>query len=109
MASPGAGKTSLIEWTIKSLINDYQIAVIDGDLASCIDADRASAAGATSVQINTGGQCIWTLSWSIMALNSLHISDFDLLLVENVGNLICPISFQLGTHKNILIASCTRR
>ena len=105
LASPGAGKTSLIELTIKSLINDYRIAVIDGDLASRIDADRASAAGATAVQINTGGQCHLDAFMIENGLNSLNISDFDLLLVENVGNLICPISFQLGTHKNVLIAS----
>jgi hydrogenase nickel incorporation protein HypB len=105
MASPGAGKTSLIEQTIKSLTNSFHIAVIDGDLASSIDADRASAAGATSVQINTGGQCHLDAFMVEKGLDAINIFDIDLLLVENVGNLICPISFQLGTHKNILISS----
>jgi len=105
MASPGAGKTSLIERTLKELHPQYKIAVIDGDLATSIDADRAANAGATAVQINTGGQCHIDANMLQNAINSLDLDSFDLLLVENVGNLICPASFQLGTHKNVLIAS----
>lgn len=105
MASPGAGKTSLIERTLKELHPQYKIAVIDGDLATSIDADRAANAGATAVQINTGGQCHIDANMLQTAINSLDLDSFDLLLVENVGNLICPASFQLGTHKNVLIAS----
>ena len=105
MASPGAGKTSLIERTLKEIHPKYKIAVIDGDLATSIDADRAANAGATAVQINTGGQCHIDANMLQTAINSLDLDSFDLLLVENVGNLICPASFQLGTHKNVLIAS----
>jgi hydrogenase nickel incorporation protein HypB len=105
MASPGAGKTSLIEKTLHLLKAKYKIAAIDGDVATSIDADRAAEAGATAVQINTGGQCHIDANMLLSAINELDLNLFDLLLVENVGNLICPASFQLGTHKNILIAS----
>jgi hydrogenase nickel incorporation protein HypB len=106
MASPGAGKTSLIEATLDNLKNTYKIAVIDGDVATSIDADRAANAGAQqAVQVNTGGQCHLDAVMVSNALNQLDLVDIDLLIVENVGNLICPSSFQLGTHKNVLISS----
>ena len=105
MASPGAGKTSLIERTLHDLKSSFEIAAIDGDIATSIDADRATQAGATAVQINTGGQCHIDANMLQNALNKLDLESFDLLLVENVGNLICPASFQLGTDKNVLIAS----
>jgi hydrogenase nickel incorporation protein HypB len=105
MASPGAGKTSLIEITLKKILNRVRVGVIDGDIATSLDADRAAAAGATAVQINTGGECHLDAVMLQQALNEMHLQNFDLLVVENVGNLICPISFQLGTHKNVLIAS----
>ena len=105
VASPGAGKTSLIEHTIRSLGEDRRLAVIDGDLATSIDADRAAAAGAVAVQINTGGQCHLDAVMMQGALAQLSLSEIDLLIVENVGNLICPASFQLGTHKTVLVAS----
>jgi len=105
MASPGAGKTSLIEKSLELLKPDYKIAAVDGDVATSIDADRAAEAGATAVQINTGGQCHIDAHMLRNALMELELNSFDLLLVENVGNLICPASFKLGTDKNILIAS----
>jgi hydrogenase nickel incorporation protein HypB len=105
MASPGAGKTSLIEQTLPLLKTDYKIAAIDGDVATSIDADRAAEAGATAVQINTCGQCHIDAHMLRNALLELDLDGFDLLLVENVGNLICPASFKLGTDKNVLIAS----
>jgi hydrogenase nickel incorporation protein HypB len=105
MASPGAGKTSLIERTLQALRQEFRVAVVDGDIATSIDADRALAAGAMSVQINTGGQCHLDAVMLHMALNHFDLSAIDLLLVENVGNLICPVSFPLGTHKSVLIAS----
>ena len=105
MASPGAGKTSLIEKSLELLKSDYKIAAIDGDVATSIDADRAAEAGATAVQINTGGQCHIDAHMLRNALMELDLDRFDLLLVENVGNLICPASFKLGTDKNVLIAS----
>ncbi len=105
MASPGAGKTSLIEHIIKGLSGKVRLAVIDGDVATSIDADRAQAAGAVAVQINTGGECHLDAVMISGALPQLDLTQIDLLIVENVGNLICPSSFQLGTHKSVLIAS----
>jgi hydrogenase nickel incorporation protein HypB len=105
MASPGAGKTSLIEKTLEAVAEKHHVAVIDGDVATSIDADRAARAGATAVQINTGGQCHIDANMLHNALNTLELDQVDLLLVENVGNLICPASFKLGTSSNILIAS----
>ena len=105
MASPGAGKTSLIEHTIKRLTGKLRLVVVDGDIATSIDADRAVAAGAEAVQINTGGQCHLDAVMLQGALNQLELAKYDLLLVENVGNLICPAAFKLGTHQNVLIAS----
>lgn len=105
MASPGAGKTSLIEHTIRSLSGRWRLAVVDGDVATSIDADRAAAAGATAIQINTGGECHLDAVMVRQALDELDLAQIDLLLVENVGNLICPANFPLGTHCNVLIAS----
>jgi hydrogenase nickel incorporation protein HypB len=105
MASPGAGKTSLIENTLGALSNHTRIAVIDGDIATSIDADRAAAAGAVAVQINTGGQCHLDAVMLREALTQLNLDEIDLLIVENVGNLICPAEFRLGTHRSVLIAS----
>lgn len=105
MASPGAGKTSLIEQTVIGLANRARLAVIDGDIATSLDADRAAAAGAMAVQINTGGECHLDAVMLQGAIQQLDLSALDLLIVENVGNLICPASFKLGTHQNVLIAS----
>ena len=105
MASPGAGKTSLIENTLGALSNRTRIAVIDGDIATSIDADRATEAGAIAIQINTGGQCHLDAVMMKEALTQLNLDEIDLLIVENVGNLICPVEFKLGTHRSVLIAS----
>lgn len=105
LASPGAGKTSLVEQTVHGLVDGYRLAVIDGDIATSIDADRAAAAGATAVQINTGGECHLDAVMLQQALDQLDLNAIDLLIVENVGNLICPANFILGTHKSILVAS----
>ena len=105
MASPGAGKTSLVEQTVKGLAGRLRLAVIDGDIATSLDADRAAAAGAVALQINTGGECHLDAVMLHEALGQLDLDGIDLLIVENVGNLVCPASFQLGVHKNVLIAS----
>ncbi len=107
MASPGSGKTSFILATIKALIADaYQIGVIEGDTAPVtIDSDKINAAGMPAVQINTGGECHLDAVMVENALNQLPLDALDLVIVENVGNLICPAAWQLGTHSNILIAS----
>ena len=105
MASPGAGKTSLILATLDSLNGQLRLGMIDGDLASSIDADKAAAAGLPAVQINTGGECHLDAAMLSDALKSLPLDELDLVLVENVGNLVCPANFQIGTHLNVLIAS----
>ena len=105
MASPGAGKTSLIERTVRGLSGRLRLGVIDGDIATSLDADRAAAAGALALQINTGGDCHLDAVMLHQALPGLDLAELDLLIVENVGNLVCPASFSLGTHQSILIAS----
>ena len=105
LASPGAGKTSLVEQTVGRLAGRLRLAVVDGDIATSLDADRAAAAGAKAVQINTGGECHLDAVMLQGALEALDLSDVDLLIVENVGNLVCPANFALGTHKSILVAS----
>ncbi len=105
MASPGAGKTSLILKTLEALNGCLRLGVVEGDLASSIDADKAAAAGLPAVQINTGGECHIDAAMLSEALTALPLQDLDLVLVENVGNLVCPANFQIGTHLNVLIAS----
>ena len=106
MASPGAGKTSFILETIKRLPAGIKLGVIEGDTAPVtIDADKIVAAGMPAVQINTGGDCHLDANMIEMALAELPLEDLDLIIVENVGNLIGPAAFQLGTHANVLIAS----
>ena len=105
MASPGAGKTSTILKTFELLENRIKMGVIEGDLASSIDADKAQAAGIPVVQINTGGGCHLDAVMLQGAFPSLPLDTLDLVIVENVGNLVCPANFKIGTHKNVLIAS----
>lgn len=105
MASPGAGKTSLIMRTIARLKDEVKIAVIEGDIASTIDADKISTEGIDVVQINTGGGCHLDANMVENALSSLNLAGIDLLFIENVGNLVCPAAFKLGEHKRIVISS----
>ncbi|GAP14937.1 hydrogenase nickel incorporation protein HypB [Longilinea arvoryzae] len=106
MASPGAGKTSLILQTIKALSGRLNLGVIEGDTAPVtIDADRVTDAGMPAVQINTGGDCHLDAPMIDSGLNQLPLGNLDFLIVENVGNLVCPAAFNLGTHANVLVAS----
>ncbi|MGD9028287.1 MAG: hydrogenase nickel incorporation protein HypB [Anaerolineae bacterium] len=105
MASPGAGKTSLITRTVEALRDELRIGVVDGDIATTLDADRIAELGVPAVQINTGGTCHLDAVMLQGALPQLSLEELDLLIVENVGNLVCPASFDLGVHRNILIAS----
>lgn len=106
MASPGAGKTSLIERTVARFKDEFPIAMINGDTSgAAFDAERSQRAGAFSVHINTGGKCHLEAAMVRDALRHLNLNRTRLLLVENVGNLVCPSSWRLGTHANILIAS----
>jgi hydrogenase nickel incorporation protein HypB len=105
MASPGAGKTSTILATIAALRDRYRIAVIEGDIASRVDADRIKAHGIPAVQINTGGACHLESDMIRRAISVLDLDDLDLLIVENVGNLVCPTGFDLGEHAKVMILS----
>jgi hydrogenase nickel incorporation protein HypB len=106
MASPGAGKTSFILQTIKHISSELKIGVIEGDTAPVtIDADKIIKAGMPAVQINTGGDCHLEAAMLSDGIKQLPLSEIDVLIVENVGNLICPAAWYLGTHINLLIAS----
>jgi hydrogenase nickel incorporation protein HypB len=105
MASPGAGKTSLITRTVEALRDDFRIGAVDGDIATTLDADRIAALGIPAVQVNTGGACHLDAVMLQEALPQLPLEELDLLIVENVGNLVCPASFELGVHRKVLIAS----
>ena len=106
MASPGAGKTSVILETIKRLPAWIKLGVIEGDTAPVtIDSDKIAAADIPVVQINTGGECHLDANMIEIALAELPLEALNLIIVENVGNLICPAAFHLGTHANVLIAS----
>ncbi len=105
MASPGAGKTSVILATAARLPADIRPGVIEGDLASSIDADKIAAHGIPVVQINTGGGCHLDAPMIRDALPRLPLPDLRLLFIENVGNLVCPANFALGAHVNVVIGS----
>jgi hydrogenase nickel incorporation protein HypB len=106
MASPGAGKTSLILRTIEALRTTLRLAVIEGDTAAVtIDAERVLARGVPAVQVNTNGACHLDAAMIGKALAEIDLERVDVLIVENVGNLVCPASFQLGVHASVVIAS----
>ena len=105
MSSPGAGKTSLILRTIEALRDQMRIGVIEGDVASRVDADTIEKLGVPVVQINTGGTCHLDANMIHGSLDQLPLDDLDLLLIENVGNLICPTDFALGEALKVMIPS----
>jgi hydrogenase nickel incorporation protein HypB len=105
MSSPGAGKTSLIVQTIKTLADRVRIGVVEGDVASRVDADTIEALGIPVVQINTGGTCHLDANMVQGALHQLPLDHLDLLFIENVGNLICPTDFALGEAQKVMISS----
>ena len=105
MASPGAGKTSLIARTLEALQGRLRLGAIEGDLAGTLDADRLAAMGVPAVQINTGGGCHLEAQMVREALAQLPLDDLDLVIIENVGNLVCPAAFQLGAQRAVVIAS----
>lgn len=105
MSSPGAGKTSLVEKTILGLRDRFRIGVIEGDIQSTQDADRVAALDTPVVQINTGGGCHLDANMVREALGGLDLDSLDLLIVENVGNLVCPAEFQIGEDAKVMILS----
>jgi hydrogenase nickel incorporation protein HypB len=107
MSSPGAGKTALLEATIAALGGRYRIAVIEGDLETDNDAVRIRAQGVPAVQITTGTACHLDAHLVHRALHELPLEGLDLLFIENVGNLVCPASFDLGQHRNVVLLCVT--
>jgi len=107
MSSPGAGKTALLEATIDALKADFRMGVIEGDLETDSDARRIRARGVPAVQITTGGACHLDARMVHDALHDLALSQLDIVFIENVGNLVCPASFDLGQHRNVVLLSAT--
>lgn len=105
IASPGAGKTSTIMATIAALKDSYRLAVIEGDIAGDVDAQEVKEAGVPAVQINTGGSCHLEADMVRQALDVLDLDAVDIIIVENVGNLVCPTDFDLGENAKCMILS----
>ena len=105
ISSPGAGKTSLLERTLRDLAGEFVMGVIEGDLQTDNDARRVAATGAQAVQINTGGGCHLSSSMILEALGSLDLDKVDILFIENVGNLVCPVEFDCGEDHKIALLS----
>ncbi len=103
----GAGKTALLEIISKKLSKDYKILVINGDVATRIDADRIEKFGAKAIQINTGRECALNSYHISQVLKSIDLGMYNIVFIENVGNLICPSDFILGTSKRIVVVSIT--
>ena len=107
ISSPGAGKTTLLERTLADLKNTYRMAVIEGDLMTDNDARRVAAAGAQAVQINTQGGCHLDSAMVLEAVEQIDLTATDILFVENVGNLVCPVEFDLGEDAKVALLSVT--
>ncbi|QBX64394.1 hydrogenase nickel incorporation protein HypB [Dehalococcoides mccartyi] len=105
MSSPGAGKTSLLLKTIELLGNDARVGMIEGDIASSVDAEKIAATGSQAIQINTDGGCHLDANMVATAADGLELDKLDIIFIENVGNLVCPAGFQLGEAKRVVLAS----
>jgi hydrogenase nickel incorporation protein HypB len=105
IASPGAGKTSLLERTIDMLDGELCLSVIEGDPTTSLDAERIAAAGVPAVQINTGGGCHLEARMIQAALEQVSVEDADVVIIENVGNLLCPTGWDLGEDAKVVVAS----
>ncbi|BAV92137.1 hydrogenase nickel incorporation protein HypB [Candidatus Desulfovibrio trichonymphae] len=105
ISSPGAGKTSLLERTLSDLADEFRMAVIEGDLQTTNDAQRVAATGAQAVQINTDGGCHLDSNMILSSLDSLNLKGMDILFIENVGNLVCPVEFDCGEDAKVALLS----
>ncbi len=105
MASPGGGKTSLIVNTIRRMKDTCRIGVIEGDIDSMVDAEKVVQEGIPAVQLKTGGFCHLDATMIKMALDEMDLKNLDLVIIENIGNLVCPAEFDTGAHKNAMILS----
>jgi hydrogenase nickel incorporation protein HypB len=107
LSSPGAGKTTLLEWTVRALAEERAIRVIEGDQETALDAERIRRAGARAIQVNTGTGCHLDAAMVRGGLDALSPPDGALLLIENVGNLVCPALFDLGEAAKVVVVSVT--
>jgi len=105
MASPGGGKTSLIVNTVRSMKDKFRIGVIEGDIDSVVDAETVVKEGVPAVQLKTGGFCHLDASMIKMALDEMDLKNLDLIMIENIGNLVCPAEFDTGANKQAMILS----
>jgi hydrogenase nickel incorporation protein HypB len=105
MGAPGAGKTTVLERTLSHLRDRYRIGVIEGDIVGTDDAERINALGVPVVQINTGGACHLDANMISGVLDDLPLKDLDVLIIENVGNLVCPAEFKVGEDMKVMVLS----
>jgi len=105
MSSPGAGKTSLIVETLRRMKDDYRFAVIEGDIESQVDSEKVAAEGVPAVQLRTGGACHLDAPMIKTALDTLDLKTVDTVIIENVGNLVCPAEFDTGAARRVMILS----
>jgi hydrogenase nickel incorporation protein HypB len=105
MSSPGSGKTSLILQTIANLKSNLRLGVIEADIDSTVDAEKVAARGIPAVQLRTGGFCHLDATMVTQGIDALAVNELDLVIIENVGNLVCPAEFDTGAHKNVMILS----
>ena len=108
MSSPGSGKSSIIEKTVEKLGDRFKFGVIEGDIQTTLDAERMARLGVETFQINTGpfgGDCHLEAGWIMAALNEMKLDGLDFLFIENIGNLVCPAEFDVGSHLNVVVLS----
>lgn len=105
MSSPGSGKTSLILRTIENMRNDFKIGVLEADIDSAVDAERVQNIGIPAVQLRTGGMCHLDAGMTEAGLKEMDVAELDMVIVENVGNLVCTADFDIGAVRNVMILS----
>ena len=105
MSSPGSGKTSLILRTVEGLKGSLRLGVIEADIDSTVDAEKVAARGIPAIQLRTGGFCHLDATMVTQGMDAMAVNELDLVIIENVGNLVCPAEFDTGAHKNVMILS----
>jgi hydrogenase nickel incorporation protein HypB len=105
MSSPGSGKTSLILQTVQGLKGAVRLGVIEADIESTVDAEKVAARGIPAIQLRTGGFCHLDATMVTQGIDAMAVNELDLVIIENVGNLVCPAEFDTGAHKNVMILS----
>jgi len=105
MSSPGSGKTSLILQTVEGLRGSLRLGVIEADIDSTVDAEKVAARGIRTIQLRTGGFCHLDAAMVTRGIDAIDLDELDLVIIENVGNLVCPAEFDTGAHKNVMILS----